>query len=275
MAYERDILDEPRKTATFTSVAAEIGLVVEDRVSGFCGDVVKTSIEAVTLRDRHGNHRHFRYKPGGFLLEGKAVTLVRPQTLSDRGLTLTASGSIAGVRKPAQVAKASRILVEGVHDAELVEHVWGADLREVGIVVERLDGLDRVAEVVREFDPGASRRLGILVDHLVPGSKESRLCAGFNSPYVLVTGTPFVDVWAAVQPSVMGLKAWPDIPRGVDWKTEMCRKLGVTTDTGAFWKLLRNRVKSYRDLRPELVGAVEQLIDFVTIEGYSPFLCGR
>ena len=41
----------------------------------------------------------------------------------------------------------------------------------------------------------------------------------------------------------------------------MCRRLG--TDPATFWPQLRNRVRSYADLRPELVGAVERLIDFV------------
>ena len=30
-------------------------------------------------------------------------------------------------------------------------------------------------------------------------------------------------------------------------------------------KQLRNRVRTYADLRPELVGAVEQLLDFVSV----------
>ena len=41
----------------------------------------------------------------------------------------------------------------------------------------------------------------------------------------------------------------------------MCQALG--TDPARFWPQLRNRVRSYADLRPELVGAVERLIDFV------------
>lgn len=266
MAYDGDILDEPkRRRPDFRVVDAALGLVVEDGGSGFCGDIVKVSSEAVTLRNRHGAHRHFRWKPGGFLIDGRPVTLVRVVTTVERQPVTTASGSVAGPRRPAQVAKASRILVEGVHDAELVEQVWGDDLREVGIVVERLDGLDHVASVVRDFEPGPQRRLGILVDHLVVGSKEARLVSSFSSPHVLVTGTPFIDIWEAVQPRLIGLGAWPVIPKGMDWKTEMCRRLGVG-ESGAFWKHLRNKVRSYADLRPELVGAVEELIDFVTVE---------
>jgi hypothetical protein len=77
----RDILDEfeqQRRAPAYPSVPASTGLVVEERASGFCGDVVKVDARAVTLRDRHGRDRQFLLKPGGFLLEGKPVTLVRP-----------------------------------------------------------------------------------------------------------------------------------------------------------------------------------------------------
>jgi len=163
------------------------------------------------------------------------------------------------------VAQAARIWVEGKHDAELIEHVWGDDLRELGIVVEPLHGIDDLASAVHEFQPSPRRRLGVLVDHLVEGSKEWRIATGVRQPDVLVTGHPFVDVWAGVRPKVFGLDAWPDIPRGVPWKEGMCRALG--TDVATFWPQLRNRVSTYADLRPELVGAVERLIDFVAHPG--------
>jgi Protein of unknown function (DUF3097) len=129
-------------------------------------------------------------------------------------------------------------------------------------VVEPLHGIDDLVSAVRDFGPAADRRLGVLVDHLVPGSKESRIAATVTDPNVLVTGHPFVDVWAGVRPKAMGLDAWPDIPPGVPWKEGMCRALG--TDVAGFWPRLRNRVTTYADLRPELVGAVERLIDFVS-----------
>jgi hypothetical protein len=246
-------------------VPATLGLVVEDRSSGFCGDVLTTDARAVTLRDRHGRTREFVLKDGGFLLEGKPVTLVRP-TAAAAGPQRTASGSVkSAAPHRARLAAASRIWVEGRHDAELVEHVWGDDLRELGIVVEPMHGLDDVVDMVREFQPGAHRRLGILVDHLVTGSKEDRLAKQVAGPHVLVTGHPFVDVWAGVWPRVMGLSEWPDVPRGVEWKAGMCAALG--TDLKGFWPRLRNQVHSFADLRPELVGAVERLIDFVAPPG--------
>jgi hypothetical protein len=162
------------------------------------------------------------------------------------------------------VARAGRILVEGVHDAELVEKVWGDDLRVEGVVVERLDGMDDLAAVVAEFAPGPGRRLGVLLDHLVDGTKEARAAAAVRHPHVLVTGTPYVDVWQAVRPRAAGIDAWPVIPRGRPWKEGVIAALGVRATPGEFWRTLLGRVSSYADLDPTLVGAVEQLIDFVT-----------
>lgn len=268
MPYERDILDElaeQKRRPAYRATPARIGMVVEDRASGFCGDIVKMTFEAVTLRDRSGVHRHFRWKPGGFLIDGTPVTLVREKAAqAPAAPRLSNSGSVVASVVPAKVARASRIWVEGRHDAELVEHVWGDDLRELGIVVEPMHGADDLPHAVRAFAPGSRRRLGVLLDHLVPGSKESRLAEAVRHPAVLVVGHPFVDVWAGVRPSVVGLAAWPDVPRGVDWKAGLCAAIGV--DLATFWPRLRNAVTTYADLRPELVGAVEQLIDFVSAE---------
>lgn len=266
----RDILDEferDRRAPRYREVPVRTGMVVEDRATGFCGDVVKITVEAVTLRDRRGSHRHFRYKPGGFLLDGAVVTLVRPATNAAAlaaTTRVTASGSVtSALAAPARVARASRIWVEGVHDAELLEQVWGDDLRELGIVVEPLHGIDHLLAAVAEFGPRAERRLGVLVDHLVDGSKEHRLATQVMhaSRDVLVTGHPFVDVWQGVRPRVIGLDAWPVVRRGAPWKEGICSALGA--DPARFWPTIRARVSSFRDLEPELVGAVEQLIDFV------------
>lgn len=268
MKYERDILDEfadSRKQPTYPTLEVSMGLVVEDRASGYVGDVVRWNHEAVTLRDRQQHLRHFTWKPGGFRHEGEPVTLVRPTQHRSVTRHITASGSFAADGSAgARVAKASRIWVEGKHDAELVEHVWGDDLRELGIVVEPLHGADDLAAAVSEFGPGEQRRLGVLLDHLVVGSKESRIAATVDHPCVLITGHPFVDVWAGIRPKVLGLDAWPDVPKGQPWKEGLCGALGVPFD--GFWPRLRNQVRSFADLEPELVGAVERLIDFVAAE---------
>ena len=265
MRYERDILDDfadSRRPVEYPVVEVSMGLVVEDRTSGFVGDVVRWNHAAVTLRDRREQLRHFTWKPGGFLVEGRAVTLARPARQGTATQRVTASGSFAADRSAGpKVARASRIWVEGRHDAELLEHVWGDDLRELGIVVEPLHGADDLATAVHEFGPGAQRRLGVLLDHLVEGSKESRIAATVDDPAVLVTGHPFVDVWAGIRPRTVGLTAWPDVPIGQPWKEGLCTALGVPFE--GFWPRLRNQVRTFADLEPELVGAVERLIDFV------------
>lgn len=258
-------LDAPRRRAAeHPLVEARRGLVVEHRATGVVGSIVSFKDAEVVLLDRHDVPRPLRPMPGGFLVDGKACTLVAARAGGPTTPSITASGSIAAPRGPARVARASRILVEGIHDAELVEKVWGDDLREVGVVVERLDGMDDLAAVVRSLDPGPGRRVGVLLDHLVGGSKEARAADTVRHPHVLVTGTPFVDIWAAVRPAVAGIDAWPDVPRGMPWKEGVLVALGVTATPGEFWRQLLGRVSTYRDLDPTLVGAVEQLIDFVT-----------
>jgi hypothetical protein len=244
-------------------VAAETDLVVEEPGTGFCGAVVSCGKDTVTLEDRHGKRRVFPLLPAGFLRDGKPVTLVRPAPTAATGPRRTASGSIAVEGARARVARAGRIYVEGVHDAALVERVWGDDLRIEGVVVEPLHGVDDLPAVVAEFGPRRDRRLGVLVDHLVPGSKESRLVAGISHPHVLVTGHPYVDIWQAVKPASIGIDAWPDVPRGIPWKDGVCAALGVR-DVHEMWRRVLGAVDTYADLDTPLLGAVERLIDFVT-----------
>src|SRR5258708_6924955 len=105
---------------------------------------------------------------------------------------------------PAGVARASRIYVEGRHDAELIAQVWGDDLRIEGVVVEHLGGVDDLVDIVAEFKPDPRRRLGVLVDHLVAGSKEARIAdavrRGPGGSDTLVVGHPYVDIWQAGKP---------------------------------------------------------------------------
>ncbi len=229
--YNRDVLaGEWRRKKTVPSVPADLDLVVEEAGSGFCGAVVAVAKDTVTLEDRHGRRRVFPLVAAGFLLEGKVVTLTRPapETAAPRQRR-TASGSIAVEGARARVARASRIYVEGIHDAALVERVWGDDLRIEGVVVEPLHGIDDLAAVVRDFAPGPGRRLGVLVDHLVPGSKESRIVAAVRHPHVLVTGHPYVDIWQAVRPASVGIAAWPSVPRGCRGRRASARRSASPT----------------------------------------------
>jgi Protein of unknown function (DUF3097) len=256
-----------RRPLAIPTVTVEVGLVVECASSGWCGAVTSWGKEGVELEDRFGARRLFPLAPAAFLLDGRPVSLIRPAA-SLAAARRTASGSVAvdGVR--ARVARASRIWVEGVHDAELVEQVWGDDLRVEGVVVERLDGIDELPATVRAFAPGADRRLGVLVDHLVAGSKETRLAASVAGDGVLVLGHPYVDVWQAVRPSSLGIAAWPVVPRGLPWKEGVCAALGwpcsSPAELRAAWVRVKSAVKTYADLEPTFLRSVEELVDFVT-----------
>ena len=252
------------KKKAVQEVAAERGTVVEDAASGFCGAVVRVDVREVTLEDRHGRHRVFPLRPAAFLVDGAATTLVVPKA-SPAAPARSASGSTKVAGLTARTARASRIWVEGVHDAALVETVWGHDLRVEGIVVEPMHGMDDLAAAVADFGPAPHRRLGVLVDHLVAGSKETRAAHVVAGPDVLVTGHPFVDVWQAVKPSVVGIRAWPTVPRGTDWKTGVCAALRWGEPADGARRVL-GAVRSFRDLETPLISAVEQLIDFVTVD---------
>jgi hypothetical protein len=255
------------------------GQVLEDVQSGWVGEVVRIEkaggMRVVVLEDRRGRTKSFR-TGFGFLLEGEPIELVEPVRAAASAPSRTASGSVRVDHLKARTARASRIWVEGKHDAELVEKVWGHDLRVEGIVVEPLHGVDDLAGAVRDFSPGPGRRLGILVDHLVAGTKEERIAAAAMAVpgargNVLIVGHPYVDVWQAIRPSVLGIAAWPVVPRGTDWKTGILRGLGwphsTPADVALGWKRLLGSVTTYADLEPSLLGRVEEVIDFLTADG--------
>jgi hypothetical protein len=256
---------------------AAIGLVVEEVTTDRCGEIVAIDrdLRTLTLEDRRARRRTFPLGPG-FLLEGAPVILTPPVTaVPPPRSTRTASGSVAVTGQRARTARASRIFVEGRHDAELLEKVWGDDLRLEGVVVEHLGGVDDLVDRLTDFAPGPRRRVGVLVDHLVPGSKEARIAdqvaASPLGPHVRVVGHRFVDIWQAVRPERVGLDRWPDVPRGEDWKRGTCARLGWPHDDQAdlarAWRHVLSRVTSWYDLDPELLGRVEELIDFVTVDG--------
>ncbi|GCD88426.1 DUF3097 domain-containing protein [Nocardioides sp. LS1] len=278
--YGSDVLQtdwRAPKRGRAVEAPAELGTVVEEVTTDWCGEIVAVDrdLDTVTLEDRRARRRTFPLGPG-FLLDGKPVILVAPVHVSAPAKpTRTASGSVAVHGAKARVARASRIFVEGRHDAELVEKVWGDDLRIEGVVVEFLGGVDDLADHLRDFKPGPQRRVGVLVDHLVRGSKESRIAANIaKSPIgkdVLIVGHPFIDIWQAVKPQRLGFERWPDVPRSIDWKTGTCQQLGWPhrnqADIARAWQHILGGVRSFADLDPALLGRVEELIDFVTAEG--------
>lgn len=267
----------PKPSTRPEKVPASRGLVIEDAASGFTGAVTRIEksggIHLVVLEGRNGATRSFPLGLG-FMVDGRAIELLPPQRQQKPTQQRTASGSRTVGAQPAQVAKASRIWVEGIHDAELVEKIWGDDLRVEGIVVEPLHGIDDLAGAVSAFKPQKSRRLAILLDHLVSGSKEERIATeAIKVPgaqdNVLIVGHPYVDIWQAIKPEAIGIKAWPQIPRSEDWKTGMLARLGLPNqsakDIGLGWKKLLSRVNNFSDLEAALLGRVEHMIDFVTV----------
>ncbi|MBZ4488679.1 DUF3097 domain-containing protein [Microbacterium sp. cx-55] len=252
-------------------IPASRDLVVEVAEDGYCGAVMSVTGGLVELEDRHGRRRMFPLGPG-FLVDGAPVVLVAAPPAAAGAPKRTASGSFAVADARARVARPSRILVEGRHDAELVEKVWGDDLRVEGVVVEYLQGVDLLSDLLDAEPPNAERRYGVLVDHLVTGSKEARIAQaverGRHGAHVRIVGHPYIDVWQCVTPQAVGIRAWPEVPRGTDWKTGVCRALGWPArdqaDFARAWQRILASVHSYRDLEPALLGRVEELIDFVT-----------
>jgi len=273
--YGTDVLaNNPHPKPRAGEQPVKIGMVVEDAQTGFVGAVVRIEYGRMELEDRHGRRKPFPVGPG-YLIDGKPVILTAPRRAAPAAPARTASGSVALPAK-ARVALASRIYVEGRHDAELVEQVWGDDLRVEGVVVEYLGGVDDLVGIVKEFQPGPGRRLGVLVDHLVAGSKEARIASqveqavprGPGGVHTLVVGHPFIDIWQAVKPARLGVTAWPVVRRGTDWKHGVCEALGwphtQQADIARAWQRIRSRVRDWNDLEPALIGRVEELIDFVT-----------
>lgn len=272
--YGGDVLAAGWRDRAATPVprlAASRDLVVEVAEDGFCGAVVGLNSGLVELEDRHGTRRVFPLGPG-FLIDGADVVLTAPTTPVSSAPRRTASGSFVAPETRARVARASRIFVEGRHDAELVEKVWGADLRAEGVVVEYLQGVDLLEAALAEEPPSADRRYGVLVDHLVAGSKETRIAdeilRGPHGRHLKIVGHPYIDVWQCVTPRAMGISRWPEVPRGIEFKVGICRAFGWPHETQAdiarAWQRILSKVTTFRDVEPALLGRVEELIDWVT-----------
>lgn len=266
--YSGDIFQghSRNKKPKYPSIPAEPGIIVEIVGDEFVGAVVGFERtydgDFVRLEDRHGQQRLFKMLPGAFEVEGQRVSLHRYVAPQQESSTHSNSGSRKVANAKAKVAQPSRIWVEGIHDAAIVQKVWGHDLKVEGVVVEYLEGLDNLSDRLEEFHPGPGRRIGVLADHLIEGTKESRLVEGVG-PHVLVTGHPYIDIWEAVKPERLGLKNWPKVPYGEDWKTGVCQRAGWGSPKDG-WRRVYDAVETYRDLDSTLIGAVERLVDFVT-----------
>lgn len=260
-----DVIAADAAEQAHAKVPVTPGIELTHRPSRVSGSVTAfTAGQRVVLCDQDDNLHEFKPHRGVFLYEGKPVELIAGDWNSKKKTQYTPSGSVDSGQARAQTAKASRIWVEGIHDAELVEKIWGDDLRIEGIVVEPLHGADDLLGRVADFLPAPRRRLGVLLDHLVPGSKESRIAATVVDDNVLIRGHPYVDIWQAIRPEILGMGAWPEVPVGRPWKEGIIAALGHQDDPGRFWQAVLSRVSSYKDVETPLMNSVEQLIDFVT-----------
>ena len=266
-----DILADPsvggvngarRLADSYPRLTASADIPLLHRSTGLRGTLWKFTGQLVVLRDARGGEHTFENHPGAFAHRGETVTLVAPSRASaaEPVVKRSAAGGLVAEQRAARVARASRLWVEGDHDARFMERVWGDELRELGIVVEPMGGIDDLVRSVAEFAPSPTRRLAVLVDHLVPGSKETRLAEQVRGPHVLVVGHPYVDVWQCVRPKALGIDSWPEVHRGEEWKAGVCRRLGWGTPVEG-WRRVLGAVDSFVDLEPELVGAVEQALD--------------
>jgi hypothetical protein len=116
----------------------------------------------------------------------------------------------------------------------------------------------------RDFGPAPHRRLGILVDHLVEGSKETRAAHAVAGPDCSSPASVRRRV-AGGEAVVVGIRAWPVGAARDGLEAPVCapRCAGASRPTGRVG--CSGPVRSYRDLETPLIGAVEQLIDFVTV----------
>lgn len=277
-----DILDDfsvaaARPSQSYRSVEARLELVVLHRPTGVRGRITRFTGEVVEVRDTSGAKHMLRNRPGAFAVNGETVVLIRANQQAGGapgGGSATAtlkrsnSGALVDAEQRARVARASRLWVEGDHDARLVERIWGDELREMAVVVEPLGGLDDLLAEIRRFSPGPGRSLVVLADHLVPGSKERRIVDGVDSPHVLVVGHPYVDIWQCVRAKSLGIDRWPEVPIGEDWKAGVCARLGWGTPREG-WGLVLTAADDFSDLDPALVNALEQALDHFAAEGGS------
>ncbi len=272
--YGNDVLSNDRRAPLqprTSDLVIALGMILEDPASGFVGEIMGWENGLIVLEDRHQRRRSFPVGPG-FLYEGKPVKAIIPARQGKSRPRYTASGSYDMPSHRAKVALPSRIYVEGRHDAELVEKIWGDDLRHVGVVVEYLSGIDDLVGIVDRFAPEPGRRLGVLVDHLLKGTKEDRIVSQVKksgySDYVMITGHRYIDIWQAIKPQILGFSRWPDVPKDIDFKKGTLAALGLAhrdqSDIAQAWKAMLARVTTWKDLDIDLVREMEKLIDFVT-----------
>ena len=187
---------------------------------------------AVVLEDRHGVRRPFLLRAAAFLLDGArghpGASRRRPRRAAP---PRTASGSIAVADLRAAGGARVADLGRGPCTTPSSSRRSGATTcASRASSSSRCTAPTTCSALVREFAPGPGRRLGVLLDHLVPGSKETRIAEEVrraHGAHVTVLGHPYVDVWQAIRPQVLGIDAWPVVPKGQPWKQGVLAAAGT------------------------------------------------
>src|SRR5450756_1698470 len=101
------------------------------------------------------------------------------------------------------------------------------------------------------------------------GQPIRRSTPSFHDSPLGTSGQPLMPTAAGL--TAVGIKGWPEVPRGESWKEGVLRRIGwphsTPQEVAMAWRRILRSVTSYADLEPELLGRVEELIDFVTAPG--------
>ena len=199
--------------------AAELGAVVEEVTTDWCGEIVAVDrdLHTLTLEDRRGKRRTFPLGPG-FLLEGRPVILAAPVRgggpgeADAYGVRLGRRPRRQGPGRPGQPD-----LRRGPARRRAGREGLGRRPADRG----RGRGVPRRRRRPRPTTcatsgPAPSAGSACSSTTWCAGSKESRIAQRIaKSPvgkHVLIVGHPFIDIWAAVKPERLGLQRWPDVP---------------------------------------------------------------
>ena len=131
--------------ASYKKIAVGRGVPLLHRSTGIRGRVHQVTDQIVVLQDAKGGRHTFENHPGVFAYQGETVTVVQRRASAASAQPATkrsAAGGVVSTAPVARVAQPSRLWVEGDHDARFMERVWGDELRELGIVVEPMGGID-------------------------------------------------------------------------------------------------------------------------------------
>ena len=193
-------------------------MVVEDAQTGFVGAVVRIEYGRMELEDRHGRRKPFPIGPG-YLIDGRPVILTAPRQRRADGAGTHRIRFGGGVRRTRQGRAGEPDLRRGPPRRRTRRAGVGRRPARRGrrrrIPRRRRRSRRRSS---RSSGPAPAVGFGVLVDHLVAGSKEARIAdavrRGPGGVHTLVVGHPFIDIWQAVKPARLGVSAWPVIPQG-------------------------------------------------------------